>query len=109
MSVKITGMDSLQKKLKKMADGARELEGQHQVAIPDLLTEPFLAKHTSFANAQELFDKSGFKINSAEDFKAIPDYEWDQYISSVSSFESWKEMLQSATVEYAKRKMGLSS
>ncbi|OOE81419.1 hypothetical protein BZG72_11170 [Salinivibrio sp. PR6] len=109
MSVKITGMDSLQKKLKKMADGARELDGQHQVAIPDLLTESFLAKHTKFTNAQELFDNSGFKIDSPEDFKAIPDDEWDQYISSVSSFESWNEMLQSATAEYAKRKMGLSS
>jgi hypothetical protein len=107
MSVKITGLDGLQKKLKKMADGARELEGQHQVAIPDLLTDKFLAKHTKLTNAQELFDKSGFKIDSAEDFKSIPDAEWDQYISSVSDFNSWKEMLQSATVEYAKIKMGL--
>jgi hypothetical protein len=109
MSTKVTGMDSLQKKLKKMADGARELDGQHQLAIPDLLTDSFLTKHTNFSNAQELFDKSTFKIDSAEDFKAIPDDEWDQYISSISNFESWEEMLQTATFEYAKRKMGLSS
>ena len=109
MSVKITGLDSLQKKLKKMSDGARELEGKHQVAISDLLTPSFLAKHTSCTNAQELFDRSGFKIDSAEDFKTIPDEEWDQYISSISKFSAWSEMLQAATMEYAKCKMGLSS
>lgn len=106
---KVTGFGELQKKLKKMADGARELDGQHQVSVVELLTESFLAKHSSFSSAQELFDSSGFKVESAEDFKAIPDAEWDAYIASVSDFKSWSEMLQSATVEYAKRKMGLGS
>jgi len=105
----INGLNDMQKKLKKMADGARELEGKHQVAMTDLLIPSFLAKHTSIADAQELFDRSGFKIDSAEDFRAIPDDEWDQYISSISDFNTWKEMLQAATAEYAKRKMGLSS
>ena len=109
MSVKISGLDSLQKKLKKMSDDAREIEGEHQVAISDLLTPSFLAKHTSCANAQELFDRSGFKIDSAKDFKTIPDEEWDQYISSISEFSTWRKMLQAATAEYAKCKMGLSS
>ena len=109
MTVKITGLDNLQKKLKKMADGAKELEGQHNVAIPDLLTDSFLSIHTSFVNAQELFDKSGFAIGSPEDFKAVPDEEWDQYISSVSGFSTWTDMLQSAMAEYTKRKMGLNT
>lgn len=108
MSVKITGMDSLEKKLKKIADRARELDGKHQIALTDLLIESFIAKHTNFVNAQELFDNSDFKVDSAEAFKAIPDDEWDQYISSVSSFDSWKEMLHSASAEYAKRKMGFN-
>jgi hypothetical protein len=107
MSLKVTGFDELQKKLKKMADGAKELEGEHQVAMPDLLTESFVSSHTPFKDAQELFDNSGFKIESQEDFQAIPDAEWDIYISSVSDFENWEQMLQSATAEYAQRKMGL--
>lgn len=107
MNLKITGLDELQKKLNKMADGARELDGEHQVAIPDLLTEAFIGEHTNLKDAQELFDKSGFKIDSPEDFKVIPDDEWDKYIASVSDFDNWQEMLQSAIAEFAKRKMGL--
>jgi uncharacterized phage infection (PIP) family protein YhgE len=101
------GFDELQKKLKKMADGAKELEGQQEISIPDLLTEGFVSKHTKYRDAQQLFDESGFEINNAEDFKAIPDDDWDKYIADISDFESWGDMLKAATAEYVKRKMGL--
>lgn len=106
MSLKIKGLDELQNRLKKMSDGAKELEGEHQVAMPDLLTKLFVSSHTSFKDAQELFDNSGFKIESQEDFQAIPDADWDKYIADVSDFDNWEQMLQAATVEYAQRKMG---
>jgi hypothetical protein len=109
MSVKIKGLNKLQKKLEKISDSAKKLEEKHQVPISELLTRSFLAKHSKFKDPQELFDKSGFTINSEEDFKAIPDADWDKYISSVSDFSSWKEMLQAATAEYVKRRMGLRS
>jgi hypothetical protein len=102
MSVKIKGLDGLQ----RISDKAKGLDGKHNVPIPELLTRSFLAKHSKFNNAQELFDESGFTINSAEDFKTIPEADWDKYISSVSDFNSWQEMLQSATAEYVKIKMG---
>lgn len=107
MSPKVTGFDELQKKLKKMSDGAKELEGKHQIPVPELLTESFITAHTKFKDAQELFDESGYKIDSPDDFKAIPNEDWDKYIVSASDFNSWKEMLKAATVLYAKQKMGL--
>jgi hypothetical protein len=100
------GFDELQKKLKKMAEGAKELEGEQQIPIPDLLTEDFVSEHTKFRDAQKIFDESGFEINNAEDFKAIPDDDWDKYIAQISDFESWSEMLKAATAEHVKRKMG---
>lgn len=107
MSVKITGFNEVRNKLKKITDAAQNLHGEQQVAITDLLTESFIRKYTSLHSAQELFDNSGFKIDSAEDFKSIPDADWDGYISSVSSFNNWQDMLRSATAEYVKKKMGL--
>jgi len=101
------GFDELQKKLKGMAGGERELEGEQNISIPDLLTEDFVSEHTKFRDAQQLFDESVFEINSAEDFKAIPDVDWDKYIAQISDFESWSEMLKAATAEYVKREMGL--
>jgi hypothetical protein len=106
MSFKITGLDEVKNKLKKITDAAQALDGE-QVSIPELLTDSFIKTHTNLKSAQELFDQSGFKIDSPDDFKAIPDEEWDKYIASVSGFNNWKEMLKSATAEYLKRKMGL--
>lgn len=101
------GFDELQNKLKKMVEGAKELEGQEQISIPDLLTEDFVSEHTKFRDAQQIFDESGFEINNAEDFKAIPDDDWDKYIAQISDFGSWSEMLKAATAEHVKCKMGL--
>jgi len=107
MSNSTKGFDELKRKLKRMKEGAEELEGEQEISVPDLLTEGFVSKHTKFRDAQQLFDESGFEIISAEDFKAIPDAEWDEYITQVSDFESWGDMIKAATAEHVKRKMGL--
>lgn len=49
--------------------------------VSELLTSAFVARHTQFVSADELFEQSGFKIESQEDFAAIPDEEWDESIS----------------------------
>lgn len=107
MSLKVTGLDELQKELKRMADRAKELDGSHKVPVSDLLTDDFMSKTTEFLNAQEMFDSSGFKIESQDDFAAIPDDEWDAFISKRTSFSTWQEMLSQAAAAYAKRKIGL--
>ena len=33
------------------------------------------------------------KVESEEDFKNIPDKEWDDYVREKTSFQSWNEML----------------
>ena len=103
--MKIEGLDKIEKSLKKMSDGGKELEQTDEIAITDLLTNDFVSKNTKFDNTQELFDKSGFDIGSTSDFEAIGS-EWSDYISSVSSFDSWEEMLESAMSEYIGKKLG---
>jgi hypothetical protein len=103
----IKGFDELSKKLEKMAKAAEELDGELEVPIKELLTDAFMRMHTKYASVQELFDASGFVVNTPDDFKAIPDDAWDQFIRGCSNFSDWNEMLQKATAEYVKRKMGL--
>lgn len=105
--MKITGFDKLQKKLDTLAKNVRKLDGQHSVPVPDLLTPTFVARHTRFKSADELFDNSGFKIESPEDFKAIPDEKWDAYIRSVSNFDGWNSMMSEATGEWAKKRRAI--
>lgn len=105
--MKITGFNELQKKLDKLAKNAKKLDGEHSVPVPELLTPSFVARHTRFKSADELFDSSGFKIEGPEDFKAIPDEKWDAYIRSVSNFDCWHTMLSEATGEWAKKRLGI--
>lgn len=105
--LKIEGLDKLQQKLDNLATKAKELDGEHRVPVSELLTDSFIAQHTSFSSADEMFKASKFTIATQEDFAAIPDEEWDSFIRSVSSFDSWQSMLGAASKGWAKRKLGL--
>jgi hypothetical protein len=54
-----------------------------------------------------MFERSGFKVESQEDFAAIPDEPWDDFIRSNTSFFNWREMLQAAGAAWAKSKLDL--
>jgi hypothetical protein len=49
----------------------------------------------------------GIKVLTKEIFEAIPDKEFNEYVTTNSSFESWIEMLQTTLKDYIKRKSGL--
>lgn len=102
MSMKITinrkGLDQLLK-------NAKEMEGAHQVKLTDTLNPEFVSSHSKFSDLEDLFAASGFKIDSPEDFAAIPDDEWDKFISENTDFTSWEEMQRSGGIEYMKAKL----
>ena len=103
--LKITGIDELRKKLDDLAKKVDSLDGQH-IPVSELLSPSFVSKHTSFSSADELFEASGFKVETQEDFAAIPDNKWDEYIRSVSNFENWQAMLDGAGKKWAAKKLG---
>ena len=105
--LEMKGLDELRHKLDDLARRADELDGEHKVPVSELLTADFISKHTSFSSADEMFRASRFKIETQEDFTTIRDNDWDDYIRSVSSFDSWQSMLGAAGQEWAKRKLGL--
>lgn len=47
-------------------------------------------------------------MDSDEDFKNIPEKDWDDYIRSVSKFDGWESMLGIASEEWLSRKLNLS-
>lgn len=104
--IRITGFDALQKRLNDLQHRVKDLDGDRFLPISELLTEAFLSKHTRFSRVEDIFDNSGFKVESQEDLAAIPDDKWDEYIRSVSDFADWKSMLSAATQEWAAKKLG---
>lgn len=103
---KISGFDEFQKQIDKFSKNIKEIDGSHNVPLEELLNESFMHKYTQFSNLSELIEKSSFEVNSVEAFKAIPDNDWDQYISSVSNFQNWSTMLNKATEFWALKKLG---
>jgi hypothetical protein len=107
MTFRMDGFDELQRKLQNMADNLREIEGTKEVPMNEVLTPDFLSSCSRFSSLEDMFTASGFKVESPEDFKAIPDDEWDAFIQQNTNFESWQQMLGEAGSVWAKNRIGL--
>jgi hypothetical protein len=102
------GFDEVQRCLDDTAKRAAELDGkQQEVQLSELLNDDFIAEHSSFASFDELLAASPFKVETKEDFEAIPDAEWNTYIAANTSFESWEEMQHKAAGKYLIKQIGL--
>lgn len=106
--IEFEGFDEVTRKLDDLVEKASSIDGTQNVPLSELLTPEFLAKHTHFASEDQLFEASGFKVETAEDFERIPDDEWDAFISESTPFSTWTEMLSTAATEWTKKKLGLT-
>lgn len=107
MSVKITGLEVIKDKLQDFSDRVQKLDGTHNIPVSELLTSDFLRSCSIFPSAEEMFKASGFKVESPEDFKAIPDDQWDVFIQKNTHYSNWEEMLGSAVKEWTKKQLSL--
>ncbi len=105
-SFKITGLDKLEKQLKQMEKGAKELSRTKNVAFGELFPTSFMRRYTSFSSMDELLEAGGFHVESQEDFEAIPDEPFDEHIAATTKFSTWEDMLGEATSQYAAKKLG---
>jgi len=103
MKSSFDGLKKFQQNLKDLGD-----QGKQGVPLTELMSPAFVASCSKFGSLQELFDSSGFKVESPEDFAAIPDQEWDSYIQANTTYSSWLEMQQAAVGDWTKRKLGLA-
>ncbi|MCW2482261.1 hypothetical protein, partial [Candidatus Symbiopectobacterium sp. NZEC135] len=86
----------------------RNLEGigsTTQLTFPELFNPTFLKECSSFTSIEDLFEKSGFKVESMEDFKAIPDEEWERFIVKNTKYESWLDMQKDATTKLLSQRL----
>jgi hypothetical protein len=97
------GLDKLKKNLENLGE-------THEVGLSEIMTADFIAACSAFSGLDQLFSASGFKVESAEDFKAIPNNEWEEFIVNNTTFESWKAMQKAALDKHVKSKIfnGLS-
>ena len=100
-------LNDLSKKLQKITNNARALNGKHSVPLGELMPPSFVSRHTRFENIDALFDAGGFKADTADEFAAIPDDKLGEFIKANSKFSSWEEMLGEAGKAFTIKKLGL--
>lgn len=100
MAVKfdLSGLERLQKNLKR-------INGSHDIPISELLTPQFMRGHTRFGSFEEMLSASPWKVETTEDFGAIPNAEWDAFIRRETRFSSWTEMQKLAANEWVKNEL----
>ena len=99
-----SGLKDLENKLKNLDE--KEKDGKLEISFEELFYDKFMREHTSFKTFDELLKKSGFKVENEEDFKNIPDDEWDIFIKENTKFESWQEMQSEAGAKYVSNQLG---
>lgn len=91
--------------MKQLEKNYAELAATTEVRLIDKMPPAFVSAHSSFADLDALFKGSGFKIDTLDDFAAIPDEDWEAFIKANTDFESWSEMQLVAHREYIKAKL----
>lgn len=96
------------RKLRDLQRSAEQLDGEHSVPFTELFYDEFMLRNTDFPSIDAMFEASGFKLDSSEEFAAIPAEAWDAFVRNRTRFSSWDEMKNSAAREWAIRQMGLA-
>lgn len=91
--------DDFQKKL----DAASK--SKDTVTFGELFTSAFMRKHSKFSDFEDLVKSGGYSAD-ADEFKKIPDNEFDKFIKANTDFDSWKDMQQAAANEWMTKKLG---
>src|SRR5262249_26845279 len=101
----IKGLDELREKLRQLQRNAEAVSGNHEVPFSELFPPEFMLLHTDFESMDAMIAASGFKVESQEDFAAIPDEPWDAFVRDHTRFDDWNDMKAAAAREYVSRRL----
>ena len=104
----MSGLDELERKLQQLADNAEAMDGGHSIPLTEYCPPDFTAEHTDLATIEEMFEASGFTVETPEDFAAIPDAEWSAFITCRALFADWRTMQENAAADWICRGIGLA-
>jgi hypothetical protein len=98
-------LDRFQQKIKGIVHRAEKLDGR-SVPVPEMLTDDFMARHSDFKTAQEMFDSCGIEMKSDEAVALVlKTPEWNGFVASRTRFASWDAMVVAAGEEWALKQL----
>lgn len=102
MSFAIKASREANDKLNEVAKNTEQLDDP-SISLSEKFANGFINENSNFDSVDKLFAASGFKVDTEEDFEAIPDYEWNLFISDNTSFDNWDEMIDIAGTQYSQK------
>lgn len=90
-------------KLAEDLEKADKEKSMSMVSFKDLFTPAFMTTYTDFANFSELLVVGKYNVNSFEEFMALLDKEFDEFVKKTTKFQSWEEMQSTAVADYMKK------
>lgn len=90
---------------KRLLDNVDRINGENKVPLSELFSQEFMRANSSVQSFEELIDVSSFQVETAEDFKNIPDDDWDKVINKYTQFNSWEEMQKAAAEKWIKKQL----
>ena len=102
-------LEDISRKLRDLQRRAEDVDGEHSVPINELFYDEFMLRNTDFSSIDDMFAASGFKVETSDDFAAIPDDEWDAFVKARTRFESWEEMKKAAVQQWAAGRLGFDA
>jgi hypothetical protein len=98
MDIEIEGLDDLKEQLEKTFN--------EEVPMVEVFNSEFMMMYTDFNSFEEFMESSIWTVESQEDFEAIPEDEFDEYVNEHTEFPSWEVMFETGQRQYFERKFG---
>jgi len=76
-------------------------------ALAAVFPPSFMQRHTDAESFERFVEESEWTVSSREEFAAIPQREFDDYVADRTSFGDFEEMLGQAGEEGMARQLGL--
>jgi hypothetical protein len=76
-------------------------------ALAAVFPPSFMERHTDADTFEGFVEESEWEVSSREEFAAIPQGEFDDYVADRTSFGDFEEMLGQAGEEWMARQLGL--
>lgn len=102
--IKDSDFENLAKELEKNIAKSAE-KSRRMASFNDLFTTSFMTCYTQFSTFNELLGAGKFNVKSLEDFNAILNKEFDEFIDKTTKFQNWEEMQSTAVADYLKKEI----
>jgi len=100
------GFDDLQKFLQQAEQGAKELQGNHEYAVDEILTDSFISNQTRFSSLDGWWEAGNFGTDSMDE---VEDKALDTYVDQSTSFSTFDDMIEEAVSQFTAKKLGFDN